>query len=163
MLLIFLMVILMIILGRVKYNRIPDFCHNGLVKSSTCGQFLLGLLSQFTLSLIVYKDRCTILGSAILELTSVVGWVNLRPVKLQQPLIGKQLRIECDFNHLNVSGSPCFDLLICGMFNVTACIPGYNSVNAWLFFKWCNHTPETSPGKCRFFHGLSLPRALIYY
>ncbi|MNJ62196.1 hypothetical protein D3C77_580260 [compost metagenome] len=89
-----------------------------------------------------------------MELTALIGRIDLLPEQLEQLPVRKQSGIERNLYSLVVPGSVRADLFICWIWSMTAGIAGDDPVNARQLLERCDHAPETTAGKSsQFFIG----------
>src|ERR1700716_3237067 len=120
-------ILLMIVLGEIEFASGCDL--GGDSAQTLCGQRLLigrsGRVRGFALRVAESVDRGTILGADVIALTHALRRVVTFPKRLQELVVRDFLRIEHHQHRFGVTGADRKNLLVSGVFAMTAVVaPG---------------------------------------
>ena len=117
-------VVLVVILGFVKFHGRTNFGDNRLCKLSRFLQSVSGLQSQSSLFLVMVEDRRSVLAPYIRELSVFLCRIHVFPKHIEQLHVGDFGRILEDLNRLEMSSPARRDLLVGGILLHTPRVSG---------------------------------------
>src|SRR6266403_6145038 len=154
-------ILLMIVLREIEFGRWRDLRGDG--SQTLCRQRLLigraGCIGCFALRVAESVDRGTILGADVIALTHALRRVVTFPKRLQELVVRDFLRIEHHQHRFGMTGAARTDLLVSGVFGVTAGVAHGGGIDAIAEFpKLTLRAPETAEPERRLLQACRIRR-----
>ena len=139
----------MVVLGDVEGSGRKELGRDRLVELLGTLQFHLRLLGRGLLRLIVIEDGGLVLLTAVCELASGIGGIDLPPEHVEQSLIRYPLWVERYLDCFTMSGGSRKYLLIRGILHVPTGVAGHDVLHSVHCLDGLLHAPEAATGERR--------------